>query len=84
MGSFIVPCTIGGVADEKVLVDLGASIDLLLYKTFQKLGLGNPKQTTMILQLVDRSIQHPCRIIEDSLVKVDTFIFFGRFHHLRP
>ena len=43
MGSFIVPCTIGGVADEKVLVDLGASINLLAYKTFQKLGLGKPK-----------------------------------------
>ena len=39
MGSFIVPCTIGGVADEKGLVDLGASINLLPYKTFQKLGL---------------------------------------------
>ena len=34
MESFIVPCTIGGVADEKGLVDLGASINLLPYKTF--------------------------------------------------
>ena len=83
-GSFIVPCTIGGVADGKGLVDLGASINLLPYKTFQKFGLGNSKQTTMTLQLVDRSIQHPCRSIEDSLVKADTFIFFGGFHDLRP
>ena len=33
------------------------------------------KQTTISLQLVDRSIKYPHGIIEDVLVKVDKFIF---------
>ncbi|XP_039145567.1 uncharacterized protein LOC120282785 [Dioscorea cayenensis subsp. rotundata] len=68
---FIVPCTIGGLVNEKALADLGASINLIPYKIFQKLGLGEPKPTAMILQLTDRSIRQPRGIIEDILVKVD-------------
>ena len=33
------------------------------------------KQTTISLQLADRSIKYPRGIIEDVLVKVDKFIF---------
>lgn len=33
------------------------------------------KQTTISLQLADRSIKYPYGIIEDVLVKVDKFIF---------
>ena len=39
IGSFIVPCTIGGEADEKGLVDLGASINLLPTKLFRNWDL---------------------------------------------
>ena len=42
---------------------------------FRKLGLGEPKPTTVTLQLADRSIKHPKGIVEDVLVKVDKFIF---------
>ncbi|XP_039126953.1 uncharacterized protein LOC120263114 [Dioscorea cayenensis subsp. rotundata] len=56
---FIIPCTIEGLIDEKELADLGASINLTPYKIFQKLGLGEPKSTPMMLQLVDRSIRQP-------------------------
>ena len=42
---------------------------------YMKLGLGEMKQTTISLQLVDRSIKYPRGIIEDVLVKVDKFIF---------
>ena len=48
-GSFIITCIIGWVADEKALDDLGANINLMPYKIFQKLGLGVPKLTTMTL-----------------------------------
>ena len=58
-GSFIVPCTIGGVVDEKALADLKESINLTLVENFQKLGLGEPKPTIMTLQLADFSIHHP-------------------------
>ena len=37
------------------------------------------KQTTISLQLADRSIKYPCGIIEDVLVKVDKFIFPADF-----
>ena len=41
----------------------------------QKLGLEEPKPTNLSLQLADRSITYPRRIVEDVLVKVDKFIF---------
>ena len=47
--SFVIPHTIEGVVNEKTLVDLGASINLITYKIFQKLGLGEPKLMTMTL-----------------------------------
>ena len=37
------------------------------------------KQTTISLQLADRSIKYPRGIIEDVLVKVDKFIFPTNF-----
>ena len=38
-GSFIIPCLIGNLPVEKALVDLGASINLMLYSLFKKLNL---------------------------------------------
>ena len=37
--------------------------------------MGEARPTTVTLQLADRSLTHPCSIIEDVLVKVDKFIF---------
>lgn len=41
---------------------------------FMKLGSGEPKATTVSLQLVDWSIKYPMGV-EDVLVKVDKLIF---------
>uniref|UniRef100_A0A1U7ZJM9 Uncharacterized protein LOC104590929 n=1 Tax=Nelumbo nucifera TaxID=4432 RepID=A0A1U7ZJM9_NELNU len=60
---------------KKALCDLGASINLMPYSIFKKLGLGEPQPTRVALQLANRSIKHPRGIIEDVLVKVDKFIF---------
>ncbi|XP_073137635.1 uncharacterized protein [Henckelia pumila] len=57
------------------LCDLGASINLMSFSVFRKLGMGEPKPTRVFLQLADRSIKYPRGIIEDVLVKVDKFIF---------
>ena len=73
--SFVIPHTIGGVVNEKTLADLGASINLITYKIFQKLGLGEPKLMTMTFQLVDQLIRHSRNIIKEILVKVGKFIF---------
>ncbi|XP_022897630.1 uncharacterized protein LOC111411322 [Olea europaea var. sylvestris] len=52
-GSFIIPCTIGEFYLIKALCDLGASINLMSLSIFRKLGLGEPKPTTITLQLAD-------------------------------
>ncbi|XP_034679906.1 uncharacterized protein LOC117909969 [Vitis riparia] len=74
-GSFTIPCTIGDFDFDKVLCDLGASVNLIPLFIFRKLELGEVKPTTVCLQLANRSIKHLKGIIEDVLVKVDKFIF---------
>ncbi|XP_073277685.1 uncharacterized protein [Primulina huaijiensis] len=74
-GSFSIPCTIGNSNFNKALCDLGASVNLMPYSCFEKLGIGEVKPTTISLQLADRSIKYPRGVIEDVLVKVDKFIF---------
>ncbi|XP_073314692.1 uncharacterized protein [Primulina huaijiensis] len=74
-GSFSIPCMIGDVVFHKALCDFGASINLMPFSVFRKLGLGEPKPTSMSLQLADRSVKYPRGVIEDVLVKVDKFIF---------
>ncbi|XP_073137475.1 uncharacterized protein [Henckelia pumila] len=66
-GSFSIPCMISDVNFQKALCDLGASINLMSYSVFRKLGLGEPKPTRMSLQLADRSIKYSRGIIEDVL-----------------
>ncbi|KAK5824909.1 hypothetical protein PVK06_019696 [Gossypium arboreum] len=73
--SFTIPCLIVNLNIEKALADLGPSINLMSYKRFKQLGLGEPKPTRMSIQLADRSVKYPRGIIEDVLVKVDKFIF---------
>ncbi|KAK5772422.1 hypothetical protein PVK06_048711 [Gossypium arboreum] len=74
-GSFTIPCLIGSLNVEKALADLGASINLMPYKMFKQLGLGEPKPTRISIKLADRSVKYPRGIIKDVLVKVDKFIF---------
>ncbi|KAK5786136.1 hypothetical protein PVK06_040765 [Gossypium arboreum] len=75
LGSFTIPCLISSLNVENTLPDLGASINLMPYKMFKQLGLGEPKLTRMSIQLADRTVKYPNGIIEDVLVKVDKFIF---------
>jgi hypothetical protein len=60
---------------ERALLDLGASVNLLTYSVYLQLWLGELKPTSMTIQLADRSVKRPRGIIEDVLVKVDTFYF---------
>ncbi|GJY25412.1 DNA-directed DNA polymerase [Tanacetum coccineum] len=55
-------------------LNLGASISLIPYTMYGKLGLGEPKPTRMSLELADRSIQYPRGIVENVLIKVDKFV----------
>ncbi|GJY88628.1 DNA-directed DNA polymerase [Tanacetum coccineum] len=73
-GSFTIPCDIDQLHIDNALADLGASISLMPYTMYKKLGLGEPKATRMSLELADRSIQYPRGIIENVLIKVDKFV----------
>ncbi|GKB18370.1 DNA-directed DNA polymerase [Tanacetum coccineum] len=73
-GSFTIPCDISQLHINNALADLGASISLMPYTMYEKLGLGEPKPTRMSLKLADRSIQYPRGIIENVLIKVDKLI----------
>ncbi|XP_010243475.1 PREDICTED: uncharacterized protein LOC104587524 [Nelumbo nucifera] len=79
LGSFTIPCTIGSLKIEKSLCDLGASINLIPFSIFKKLGLGEPQPTRVALQLADRFIRYPRGTIEDVLVKFDKFTFLVDF-----
>ena len=73
-GNFAIPFSIGNRVSGKALCDLGASINLMPLSMFKRLKLGEPKSTTISLQLADRSYQHPRGIIENVLVKVGKFV----------
>ncbi|XP_038896008.1 uncharacterized protein LOC120084188 [Benincasa hispida] len=74
-GSFTVPCSIGGLDVGHALCDLGASINLMSFSIFKKLGISEAQPTFVTLQLADGTIKYPEGKIEDVLVKVDNFIF---------
>ena len=66
---------IGGTSVEKALLDLGASVNLLSYSMYKRLGLGELKSTSITLSLTDRSIKIPKGTIEDVLIQVDKFYY---------
>ncbi|KAK8578885.1 hypothetical protein V6N12_069229 [Hibiscus sabdariffa] len=53
--SFTIPCSIVNHYTSKALCDPGASINLMPKSLFQKLGIGEAKPTTVMLQLADHS-----------------------------
>ncbi|CAN6711602.1 unnamed protein product [Malus baccata var. baccata] len=57
--------------ESSALIDLGASVNLMPYSVFKRLGEGELKPTSRIIQLVDLSITYPRGVIEDVIVKVD-------------
>nr|XP_016452010.1 PREDICTED: uncharacterized protein LOC107776612 [Nicotiana tabacum] len=74
-GSFTIPCILGGVYLEKALCDSGASINLMPFSIFRKLDLGEMKDIGISLQFANQSTKKPKGIIENVLVRVDTFVF---------
>ena len=53
-GSPTISVNIGGTCIDKVLLDLGASVNLLPYSMYKQLGLGELKPTNITLSLADR------------------------------
>jgi hypothetical protein len=78
-GKFTIPCTIGKAAINKALCDLGASVSLMPYTVFKRIGVGELKPTRMTLQLADSSTRLPLGIVEDVPVQVGKFFVPGDF-----
>ncbi|XP_076921175.1 uncharacterized protein LOC143582519 [Bidens hawaiensis] len=74
-GSFTIPCILGDDTVSHALADLGASINLMSYSVFSRLGLGEPRPTRMSIQLADRSVKYLRGIVENMLVRIGKFIF---------
>ncbi|GJR67359.1 homeodomain-like protein [Tanacetum coccineum] len=74
-GSFILPCTIGNHSMSNALADLGASISIIPYSLFKRLGLGSLKPIKMTIEIADKSMQSPKGIKENVLVKISNFVF---------
>ena len=75
LSSFTIPCSIGKYEFKEALCDSGASINLMPLSVVQRLSLGELTPTTITLQMVNRSMAQPERVLEDVLVKVGNFIF---------
>ncbi|GJW41937.1 reverse transcriptase domain-containing protein [Tanacetum coccineum] len=76
---FLIPCALQELDRTSALANSGASINLLPYSIYKKLGLGALTPTRMTLELANRSITHPMGIAEDVVVRVDGFTFLADF-----
>ncbi|XP_070050388.1 uncharacterized protein [Nicotiana tomentosiformis] len=72
--AFTIPCTTGSAEFAKSLCDLGENINLMPYSVFKTLGIGQPRPTSMRLQMADHTMKRSLGVIEDVLVRVDKFI----------
>lgn len=78
-GVFTIPCLFGSDVLCYALADLGASINLMPYSVYEKLGLGDLTPTHMTLSLADKSVKYPKGIVSNLLVKIDKFVFPADF-----
>ncbi|GJU74938.1 DNA-directed DNA polymerase [Tanacetum coccineum] len=77
--SFTLLCLIGLLAVKNALADSGASINLMPYSHFQRLGISKLKPIRMSIQLADQSIKYLIGVCENLLVKINKFIFLVDF-----
>nr|GFC57160.1 reverse transcriptase domain-containing protein [Tanacetum cinerariifolium] len=78
-GRFLIPCDFTGLDNCLTLADLGASINLMPLSIWKKLRLPTLNDTTMVLELADRTISKPTGVTEKVFVKVGKFYFPADF-----
>ncbi|GJZ55074.1 hypothetical protein Tco_0610267 [Tanacetum coccineum] len=61
------------------LVDLGASVSVRPFSTYNNLGLGDLAHIKLTVELADRTIKHPRGIAENMIVRIGKFIFLIDF-----
>jgi hypothetical protein len=76
---------VGKMIIPRVLVDLGASINIMTLETLQLLQLQNEvRDTPTILELADRSTIKPEGVIEDLIISVESWNYPADFVVLQP
>ncbi|XP_016578864.2 uncharacterized protein LOC107876462 [Capsicum annuum] len=78
-GAFTIPSKIMTYEFAKALFDLGASINLIPFVIYKKLGLDAPTPNSIRLFVADQSIKSSVGILFDILKKVDKFILLADF-----
>ncbi|XP_021724855.1 uncharacterized protein LOC110692160 [Chenopodium quinoa] len=75
LGSFTIPCMINETYFDRVLCDLGASVNVMPSSVYDKLGLKNLKPSPISLHMVDRTVRLPKGVVEDVLVGIGELVF---------
>ena len=64
------------------MLDLGVSINMMPKIIYASLNLGPLKETTIIIQLADRTNTYPKGLVEDVLVQINELVFLTDFYIL--
>ncbi|XVF38141.1 hypothetical protein REPUB_Repub20aG0073600 [Reevesia pubescens] len=79
-GLFIIQCSIHKTRHCKAMLNLGASINVMLYSVFLALNINGLKEIDTVIQLVDKSNIYPRGLLEDVLVNVENLLFLTDFY----
>ncbi|RDX92493.1 hypothetical protein CR513_25363, partial [Mucuna pruriens] len=79
---FSIPCTIDDHTFVDAMLDLEASINVMLTSVYKSLNFGALEPTRMTIQLANRSVVQPLGVLEDVLVQVNELIFPTDFYVL--
>ena len=69
------PYTICNTRFERVMLDLGASINVMPYSIYASLILGPLEETGVIIQLANRSNTYSKGVVKDVLVQLNELVF---------
>ncbi|XP_017974473.1 PREDICTED: uncharacterized protein LOC108661554 [Theobroma cacao] len=69
-GSFSIPYSIVNFNFSKALCDLSVGVSIMPLSVPRRIGLKGIQHTIVTLQLVDRTIRHPCGVIKNVLLKL--------------
>ncbi|GJS14144.1 putative reverse transcriptase domain-containing protein [Tanacetum coccineum] len=72
--SFTLPFFINNVCFDNVLVDLGASVNVMPLSSDLNLGLGELAHTKLTVELADRTVKYPKGIAKNVLVGIGKFV----------
>ncbi|XP_042065349.1 uncharacterized protein LOC121808844 [Salvia splendens] len=78
-GVFTLSISVRNVQIEHAMCDLGASINIMPYSIFKKLGNAKLVETNIEIQLADGSCIYPEGVLEDEVVKVNRFMYPADF-----